>query len=248
MNTRVFERTGRVAEILKEVMGAIPKGTHVYMIGGAARNAVHEALHKKALPQRDYDLLLMGDFEGFVKKLRTEHGFTYGKIRRKNQIVLRKKLVPKPQSVADYVYLDIDRTDDTNVLRNLREHAAFTINGFAIPLKKFLVPHILPHVIALPQSIADIKNKRLVLNLAGYQYHAGNLFAALRFMSLGFKPPRKSEIALLLQELPKLEAWRFDRNVKKVFGYVGGEKHARALVKRLGITVDIFNQKKLRAL
>ena len=80
----------------------------------------------------------------------------------------------------------------------------------------------------------------------GYKGHPGNLFACLRFMSVGFKPPSKDEVELLLRQLPELEKWRFERNIKKVFGYVGGERKARQLIKSLGIKIDIFNQKKLR--
>lgn len=49
-----------------------------------------------------------------------------------------------------------------------------------------------------------------------------------------------------INELPKLEKWRFARNVKKVFRYVGGEEKARQLVKKLGIKVDVFDIEKVR--
>ena len=65
-------------------------------------------------------------------------------------------------------------------------------------------------------------------------------------MSIGFTPPDKEGVALLLKQLPRLEKWRFERNVKKVFGYVGREKKARQLAKRLGVEVDIFNFEKLK--
>jgi len=102
--------------------------------------------------------------------------------------------------------------------------------------------------VALPTAINDLKNHRLRLNSLKFQKHPGNLFACLRFMHLGFSAPVKKEVAILLKQLPHLEKWRFARNVKKVFNYVGGEKRARQLVKKLGIKIDIFNINKLRDL
>lgn len=239
-NTRVFSRDGQVGEILREVIASIPPKTQVYVIGGAARNAMYFAMFKKALPQRDFDLLLIGDLDGFVKNVRT-HKFIYGKIRRKNDIVLKKKLVKKPEGPADLLVLDIHRSYEPDVLKNLEQNAAFSINGFAIPLADYLAKDVTKHCIALPNAKKDLRNHVLRLNVEGSAHHAGNLFACLRFMSIGFAPPDKQSVALLLSQLPKLEKWRFERNVQKVFGYVGGEVAARKLAKSLGITVDIFN-------
>ncbi|MDP1694861.1 MAG: hypothetical protein Q8L34_04955 [Candidatus Woesearchaeota archaeon] len=244
-NTRVFTRDGKIAEILKEVILCIPRKTKVYVIGGAARNAIYYDLFKKSLPQRDYDLLFIGDSDKFVKDLRS-YKFVYGKIRRKNEIVLKKKLVSKPKSITDYLVLDIHRSHKSNVLQNLKENSAFTINGFAIPLTDYLDKNIRKNLIALPSALKDLKNRQLRLTITGYKAHPGNLFACLRFVSVGFKPPITREVRLLLEQLPNLEKWRFKRNVNKIFDYVGGEQKARQLIKKLGIKIDIFNIKKLR--
>ena len=244
-NTRVFSREGKIAEILQDAVASIPPKTKVYMIGGAARNLVYMDIFKKALPQRDYDMLVVGDFKKFISNVHARK-FTYGKIRRINEVVLKKKLVPKPKDKTDYAYLDIDRGVEPDVMKSLKDNAAFTINGFAIPLQYFLSKDFRKHVIALPGALEDLKKKRLRLNYSGYQKHAGNLFSCLRFMSIGFAPPPKNEVQLLLDALPKLEKWRFARNVRKVYGYVGGETRARKLVKRLGIDVDVFDIKTLR--
>lgn len=244
-NSRVFTKEGRTAEILKEVIVSIPSKTKVYVVGGAARNSIYYDLFKKPLPQRDHDLLLVGDLDKFVKTLRN-HKFIYGKIRRKNEIVLKKKLIPNPKSITDYIVLDIHRSHESNILNNLKSNSAFTINGFAILLRNYLSKNIKKSLVVLPGAINDLKNHRLRLNISGYKRHPGNLFSCLRFMSIGFTPPNKKEIELLLEQLPKLEEWRFERNVKKVFGYTGGEKKARQLTKRLGVEIDIFNFKKLK--
>lgn len=247
-NYRYFSRTGIISEILQQVIDSTPPKTKVVIIGGAARNAVYYELFKKSLPQRDFDLVLTGDLKKFTDGLRKKHGFTYGKIRKKNELVLMKKLVAKPKTVTDYLVLDIHLSNESNILKNLQNNSAFTINGFGIPLNKYLGKNILSVTVSLPGSMADLKNKKLKINLSGTQKHPGNLFACLRFMSLGFCAPSKKEVALLLEQLPHLEKWRFTRNVKKVFNYVGGKQKARQLVKKLGIKTDIFDFNKLKAL
>ena len=142
--------------------------------------------------------------------------------------------------------MDIHRSHESNILKNLKLSSAFTINGFAIPLRQYLSKNIKKFLIALPGAEKDLKSHRLKLNITGYDKHPGNLYSCLRFMSIGFTPPDKKEIKLLLNQLPKLEDWRFERNVEKVFRYVGGEKKARRLVKRLGIKIDVFSFKKLK--
>lgn len=68
----------------------------------------------------------------------------------------------------------------------------------------------------------------------------------LRFMSVGFSAPSKEEINLLLKQLPNLEHARFERNVKKIWDYVGGEEKARKMVKDLGIDVDVFSEEEVK--
>jgi hypothetical protein len=245
-NSKLFTKEGKTAEILKEVIVSIPIKTKVYLIGGAARNTIYFDLFKKALPQRDYDILLIGDLDKFVDNLRKDYKFVYGKIRRKDEIVLKKKLVPNPQSITDYIILDIHRSHEKNVLKNLEKNTAFTINGFAIPLQNYFLKNFKKYLIELPGAVNDLENHRLVLNVTGYRGHHGNLFACLRFMSIGFTPPDKESVALLLKQLPKLEKWRFERNIKKVFGYAGGEKRARKLAKSLNLKIDIFNFETLK--
>ncbi|MBI2426556.1 MAG: hypothetical protein HYV34_01795 [Candidatus Kerfeldbacteria bacterium] len=245
-NSRIFTKEGATAEILKEVIISIPAKTEVYLIGGGARNTIYFDIFRKPLPQRDYDLLLIGSLDKFVNNLRKNHKFIYGKIRRKDEIVLKKKLVPNPQSITDYLVLDIHRSHEENVLKNLEKNSAFTINGFAIPLQYYFSRNFKRYLIELPGAVNDLKNHRLVLTTVGYKGHPGNLFACLRFMSIGFMPPDKESMVLLLKQLPKLEKWRFERNVKKVFGYTGGEKRARQLAKKLGVKIDIFNFEKLK--
>lgn len=231
--------------ILREVSNSVPPNTNVYVLGGGSRNSVYYSLFGVALPQRDYDLLLLGDLDRFTTNLRA-HGFVYGKIRRKDQIVLKKGKFKNAKAITDYVVLDIHRAYETNVLKDMLATSNFTINGFAIPLRHYLSDNFQEYMIAIPNAKEDLKNHQLHLNMQGIKTNSSGLFACLRFMSIGFKSPSKYEIELLLENLPNLEKWRFERNVKKVFGYVGGENKARELVKKLGINIDIFDFAKLK--
>jgi len=119
----------------------------------------------------------------------------------------------------------------------------FTINGCAIKGTDILTKPWQDALIkTLPTAIQDIKDKKLRVNLNGYKNQPSIFFAALRFMSVGFSAPSPEEVNLLLKELPNLEHARFDRNVRKVWDYVGGEDKARGLVKELGIDIDVFDE------
>jgi len=240
----IFMQDPKTNEILSEAASAITKGLKVYLSGGALRNALYYALFHTRLPQRDYDLLVFGKKEGFIKRLRSL-GFVYGRIRRKHEVVLKKKKVSKPKIISDYVVLDIKETQDRNIKENMRMRVSFTVNGFALPLKHISSRNWRKQVIAMPGAMADLKGKKLrVLNLS----HPANLFAAIRFMSKGFRAPLKNEVNQLLSALGGLEKWRFERNVKKIFDYVGGEAEARRLARRLGIEKDIFDFETIKTL
>lgn len=231
-------------EILGEAIDALPKNAQIYLVGGAVRNAVYYDLFKKQMPQRDYDILLIGERKEFVQHLRAR-GFVYGKILRKNDIVLMKKKIALPKTDADYVVLDIHSVAEGTARSNLTENANFTINGFALPFAKICSEDWKKHLIQIPCAFADLKNKQLRVNKL---VHPSNLFACIRFMSQGFKAPTTEEIQMLLKVHSTFEKWRFPRNVRKVFDYVGGEGKARQLARKLGIKVDIFDYTVVRRL
>ncbi len=228
-------------EIFQIVVSCIPKNTKVYLVGGAIRNAIYYKYFKKILPQRDFDVLLGGDLRLFVKNLR-DKGFTYGKIRRKKSVVLKIKKVSRPEDIfRDYLYLDICLSEE----KTPKCVCNFTINGSMISLKDIFKENWFEKLISLPGSLNDLKNKKIkVENIS----HPANLFACLRFMHLGFKQPTKEEVDLLLKNLGTIEKWRYPRNLKKLFSYVGGEKNARKLARKLGIKQDIFDFKIVKTL
>ncbi|MFA6514298.1 MAG: hypothetical protein WCT50_03370 [Patescibacteria group bacterium] len=237
----LFLHDEKTNEIFKIVVASIPKSTKAYLVGGAIRNAVYYKYFKQKLPQRDFDILLIGDQVGFIKNLR-HRGFIFGKIKRKHEVVVKIKRIPKPiHAYNDYLYLDIHIAEEKSALKNLAKNSNFTINGFAISLKDIFREDWFDELISLPGALADLKNKRLKLNQLS---HPANLFACMRFMSLGFKQPKQAEIDLLLKSLSDLKEPRYEKNMRKLFGYVGGEGNAKKLQKKLKIKQNIFNLNK----
>ncbi|OGN27506.1 MAG: hypothetical protein A3A33_04765 [Candidatus Yanofskybacteria bacterium RIFCSPLOWO2_01_FULL_49_25] len=235
----LFMHDPATREIFENVMAKLKKSDKIYLVGGAARNAVYYKIFKKKLPHRDYDMALIGDRNRFTGLLRSL-GFSYGKIRRKNHVVLKKRLVSKPRIkvYADWVFFDIGNTKEKTIEKSLEKGANFTINGFAIPLQAVTSDDWYRHVVTLPSAFRDLKAKRLVVNEVD---HPSNLYAALRFMSQGFRKPSSEDTERLLPTPTRFPKKRFARNVKKVFTYVGGEAKARALARKLGIKQNIFD-------
>lgn len=237
-----FMQDSQVKPILQEVIDSIPKGTKLYLIGGVARNAVYYQFFSDLLPQRDYDLILIGDKNKFIKNLE-KRGFEFGKIRREGEVVLMKPKFPGATELSDHVVLDIYIPPEKDILRNLKENANFTISGFALPVNSFNSPNWFSKIIALPRSFKDLRSKQLRVNSSNYPT---NIFACLRFMSQGFNPPPPGEVRELLQSLGSIGEGHFNRAVQKVFDYVGGEERARELMQELGIKGDLFNYQWIR--
>lgn len=238
-NLPLFMNEKITRDILGKAIGAIPSKTKVYLVGGSVRNAFYYHFFKKKLPQRDYDLLLIGNKNQFIRNLR-KSGFTYGRIRRKYEVVLKKKRVAKPQDwYQDHLFFDIHLSPEKSVLANLKKYATFTMNGFALPLPAVTSPRWRQQVLSLPTAIPDLKKKQLRVNAA--RLEPTTIFAALRFVSVGFKAPSASDLQHLLSALGKVEKRRFKRAVDKLFRYVGGERRARRLARKMGIQPDIFD-------
>lgn len=241
----IFMQDMRTNEILREASSVVPKDTKVYIVGGAVRNALYYTFFGKKLPQRDYDILFIGNKDKFIENLR-KIGFIYGKIRRKDEVVLKKKLIKTPQDeFKDHVFFDIHISKEKSIMKNIKNVSGFTINAFAISLKDLTSRSWRRKVIALPTSIKDLRKKQLRVNA---YTHPAMLYACIRFMSLGFKQPPKKEVNELLNTLGNLPKWKYKRNIKKVFNYVGGKRKARQLTRKLGIKEDIFNLRTIKKL
>ncbi len=166
------------------------------------------------------------------------------------QTVYNKVLVSgKPNwDYDDYIVFDMHTMDGTDIAYNIEKFVAFTINGCAIKGQDVLTkPWEDALIEVLPDAIQDIKNKKLRLNINGYSEMSSNFYAMLRFMSVGFSAPSREEVQMLLNTLPNLEHARFERNVKKIWDYVGGEDKARELVRSLGIDVDVFDEEAVKS-
>ncbi|MFA5173975.1 MAG: hypothetical protein WC438_02215 [Candidatus Pacearchaeota archaeon] len=233
----VFMQEESTNKILTEAITCIPKNTKIYLIGGALRTAIYYKHFNKKMPMRDYDLFLTGSPKEFISNLRKK-GFIYGKLKRKDERVVKKKRFSGAKELEDFVFLDIHFSSDKDIKSNLKKNANFTINGFALPLKEILSSEWQKKIISVKNAEKDLKEKQIRINAF---IHPAQLYACVRFVSHGYKPPTKDELDGLLLLLKKLRKNQLERNLKKVFTQTGGEKKARDIVKKMGIKEDIFS-------
>lgn len=236
---------------LREVVRNLPDNVEVYMIGGSIRNALIREIHGNVLTQRDYDLVVTKGSKQFTTYLEAlgYEARPYPS-HQDEQVVYSKPLNEEAKNGDSYVnwlVFDIHTMDGTTIEENIKDNVAFTVNGCALNLRDLYTGSWQQTLIqVLPTALQDIKDKELRLNYDGYKYMATNFYAMLRFMSVGFTPPPDKDIQLLLHELPNVEHARFESNIHKVWKYVGGEDKARALVRSLGVNIDVFDESAIK--
>jgi len=240
----IFMQEESTNRILKEAISCIPDNTKIYLIGGALRTAIYYEYFNKKMPMRDYDLFLTGSPKEFISNLRKK-GFIYGKLKRKDERVVKKKRFSGAKESKDFVVLDIHFSDDKDIKNNLQKNANFTINGFALPLKKILSPKWQKGIISIKNAEKDLKEKQIRVNTYN---RSTQLYACVRFVSHGFKPPTKEELNGLLLLLKKVRKNQLERNRKKVFEQTGGEDRAKEIVNKMGIKEDIFSSETIKNL
>ncbi len=243
MRGKSFIRDEATRSIIAEALRCIPFKTKVYLVGGTLRNAVHARYFTRHLQQRDYDLFVIGNPYKFIANLR-KIGFTYGKLKRKDERTVKKKKFPSARALSDFVVFDIHFAT-LNIRANLRKNVNFTVNGFALPFEKALASDWHNYLIAIKGAEKDVREQKLRVNAF---HHPAQLYACIRFIHKGFKHPSPPEIKGLLLLLGRLRKNQLRRNLNKVFEGAGGEKNARRIAKRLGIKEDIYSFETIRKL
>jgi hypothetical protein len=132
--------------------------------------------------------------------------------------------------------------DGTNAIDNLKKHVGLTINGNAISIRNIFSANWQDKLVSLPGALQAIEKKQLKINNQGYKDQPANLFSVIRFVHNGYTPPTKDELMQLVKELPRVEDERYEKNVQKVYKYVGGEDNARRICKQIGIDFDVFDK------
>ncbi len=240
-------KDNRGREIFEDLIKNLPDDIEVYLIAGTVRNAIQRFFHGgDNLEQRDYDQIVVKGSDKYLEYLRSLD-FYEGRIQRPTQKVMIKSFVGNqdPEDFKNNLVFDIHLVDDTSVIENLESHVGLTVNGNAISIRDIFSEDWQDKLISLPGALEAIQNKALILNPAGYQYQAANLFSVIRFVYNGYTPPPKADIELLIKELPRVEDERYEKNIQKVFRYVGGEDKARSICKEIGIDVDVFSKQKV---
>jgi hypothetical protein len=236
----IFLKDKKNFDILEEVSLVIPKGSKAYIYAGTVRNALYFKIFNEKLPQRDFDLIFIGNINKFRKNL-ISVGFEEVS-RKSHQILMRKKKIQHSKKLSDYVYLDINFDSGKNIKTILKDRVNFTVNSFAISIKDIYEKSWDKKVISLPNSLKDLKNKIIKINVI----HATSIFALIRLVSMGFKIDN-ADVNILLKKLKNIEKTRFDRNVKKVFDYCSKPK-AMEILKQLGIEKNIYDWNQLKNL
>jgi len=240
-------KDNRGREVFEDLIKNLPDGVEVYLVAGTVRNAIQRFFHGgDSLEQRDYDQIVVKGSDKYLEYLR-QLGFYEGRIQRPTQKVMIKSFVGNqdPEDFKNNLVFDINLVDNTSVIENLKKHVGLTVNGNAISIRDIFSEDWQDKLTSLPGALEAIQNKALILNPAGYQHQAANLFSVIRFVYNGYTPPPKEDIDLLIKELPRVEDERYEKNIQKVFRYVGGEEKARAIWKEIGIDVDVFDKQKV---
>ena len=234
----------RGQKVFEEVIKNLPDDVEVYLIAGSLRNAIDKYFHNNSkLEQRDYDQIVTKGSDKYLAYLKGL-GFYDGRIQRPTQKVLIKSFVGNedPEDFTNNMIFDIHLMDDTTALDNLREHVGLTVNGNAISIRDIFSESWQDKLVSLPGALQAIEKRQLKINNQGYQYQAANLFSVIRFVYNGYTSPAKDELMQLVKELPRVEDDRYEKNVQKVYKYVGGEDNARRICKQIGIDFDVFDK------
>jgi len=240
----VFLKDKKIKKAFEEIVDCIVPNSEIYLVSGSVRNSIYYKFFQKKLPQRDFDAVVIWNPHTFINNLKNKWWSDDNKIKKTNWIILHKAkqwIKDTKHNFKNYVFLDLIFSKPKRRIRsNLRNNANFTLNWWAINLKDIFSKDRFEKLIILPLTIEDIKNKTIRLNNK-HNCDWTNIFACIRFMSQWFKKPKKEETNLMLKAMKSLSKERFERNIPKLFDYVGWENNARKLLKKLWITKDIFN-------
>lgn len=234
----------RGQKVFEEVIKNLPEDVEVYLIAGSLRNAIDRYFHSDSkLEQRDYDQVVTKGSEKYLVYLKSL-GFYDGRIQRPTQKVIIKSFVGNedPEDFTNNLVFDIHLMDGTNAIDNLKKYVGLTVNGNAISIKDIFSESWQDKLVSLPGALRAIEKRQLKVNNQGYKYQAANLFSVIRFVYNGYTPPTKDELMQLVKELPRVEDDRYEKNVQKVYKYVGGEDSARRICKQIGIDFDVFDK------
>jgi hypothetical protein len=231
-----------VEAALREVVELTPKGQEVYLHGGALRNSIYFHLTGEIMPQRDYDLIVMGDKDSFISAL-TNAGFIMGKKNTPTTVVLKKPKKENPsEDFADWIVLDVVFRQNTTIETVLAEKVNFTINGSAIKLEDLFLPTWYERLISLPGAMQDLKSRVIKTNKA----YPINIYACIRFVSQGFSVSTE-EVEGMVVGLKEIPLEKFQTNVDKVISYVGSREAVLSIAKQIGVRINILDLKEIQA-
>lgn len=244
-NLPIFLEKSTTRKILNDVKELVPTGTHVYLFGGAVRNAIYFNHFNEEMTQRDFDCIVIGDGEKFADNL-IKAGFVYGSKNSEKAKVLKKARILNPEhQYDDWLYLDCKiYSSNERVEDILKRISDFTISGVALNIEDIEVSNWKDKIIAIPNAISDIQGKKLTV----VKPYAISLHKVIRMVSRGFQKPSQEEVNICIEKLQDIPEDKFTINTEKTVRYVGTEEKVTEIAKELGITYNILNFEEVKKL
>lgn len=237
-----FLKEKPVEDVLRELAELAPKTHGIYLHGGALRNSIYYHFFQEDQPQRDFDLIVIGEKDPFVNIL-LKNGFLLGKKNTPEAVVLKKaRKKDASEDWDDWVVLDVVFRKDISIDDVLKEKVNFTINGSAIELKHIFEQDWFDRIITLPTALRDLQSKQIRTNTR----YPINIYACIRFVSRGYNPPSRQEINDMVEDLKQVDEEKFKYNADKVISYVGNEDKVKSIASQLGVPFDILDFKSIK--
>ena len=242
-NLPVFLQNPSTKEILNQITSLIPMGTKVYLFGGAVRNALYYNHFNEEMTQRDFDCIVIGDGEKFADNL-FSNNFIYGNKNTEKAKVLKMGRISSPvHQYDDWLYLDCKIYPSNESIEDiLKRISDFTISGVALDIKNIEAPDWYNKIIAIPNAIEDIQQKRLGV----VKPYAISLHKIIRMVSRGFQKPPQEEIDKCIEKLKDISEDKFVINTEKTIRYVGSKEKVAEIAQELGITHNILNFEQIK--
>lgn len=244
MDSGIFFYSDTSRRSMHTLVENLPSDMDVFLVGGAVRNALVKKYHGETWVQRDYDQVITKNSAQYFNYLK-QNGFIFRGIDDPNHKTASKPVVDNAREISyeDNLVFDMHIADGTTIEDEVRFNSMLLLNGFALSLRDSLSSDIESKIIALPGALDSIKNREIRLNPDNSDNESNYFFAVLRFMGMGFSAPPHNDVRKLLKRVEGLPTDRYERNVAKVVGYVGGEEKLKEIVDSLGIeNLNIFDQ------
>lgn len=228
--------------ILKKIVDARPPDTTIYLFAGSIRNALTYSILNEVLPQNDFDLIIIGDGDTFIKNLK-QVGFEFSDRSVPNQPSARFPRIANPiEKYKDWMYIDCKiYTSEYTVKDILAKFTDFSVSGVALDMTHIEDVYWQDHIYALPSALDDISHKRLRVVVP----YPASLLKVVRMVAQGFTPPTQDEMSVLIESFKEISEGKYNKRRDKTIRYVGSTQKTIEIIRSLGLSEDILDFQKI---